>query len=100
MDGVLDVLASSSLLSCPFIVSGFVADFVRAKGAALSGLATGVAGVGAPEATFPKSNAVPGVFGFLLAEPNDAKAPVPSPNEEDAPLMVGDDMLLVASGAM
>lgn len=99
-DGVLDVLASSSLASCLLIVSGFIADFVRAKGAALSNFATGVAGVGAPEATFPKSNAVPGVLGVLLAEPNAAKAPVPSPNEEDAPVVVGDDILLVASGAM
>jgi len=32
-----------------------------------------------------KSNAVPGVFGVLDVEPNDANAPEPSPNAEDAP---------------
>lgn len=99
-DDVLDVLTSSSLVSFLLTVSGFALDFDLAKGAALSILATGVAGVGAPEATFPKSNAVPGVFGVLVAEPNAAKAPVPSPNAGDAPVVVGEDTLLVVKGAM
>lgn len=30
---------------------------------------------------------VPGVFGGLVEEPNDAKAPVPSPNAEEAPVV-------------
>lgn len=99
-DDVLEVLTSSSLVSFLLIVSSFAPDFVRAKGAALSILAEGVAGVGAPEATFVKSNAVPGVFGVLVAEPNDAKAPEPKPNAEDALVVVGEDTLLVDNGAI
>jgi hypothetical protein len=98
-DGVLEVLTSSSLVSLLLTVSGFAADFVRAKGTVLSLFVAGVAGAGAPEATFPKSNAVPGVFGVLVAEPNDAKAPVPKPNAEDAPV-VGEATLFVVKGAM
>jgi hypothetical protein len=70
---------------------------VRAKGRPLSVFTKGVAGVGAPEATFPKSNAVPGVFGVLVAGPNDAKAPVPRPKADDAPV-VGEEMLFVVKG--
>ena len=35
----------------------------------------------------PQSNAVPGVFGVLLADPNDAKAPVPNPNAPEGEAM-------------
>jgi hypothetical protein len=42
----------------------------------------------------PQSNAVPGVLGVLLAEPNDAKAPVPSPNAPE-----GDAMPALFKGA-
>jgi hypothetical protein len=97
-EGVLAVLASSSLVSFLFTVSGFTADLVR-KGTALSFFVAGVAGTGVPEATFPKSNAVPGVFGVLVAEPKDAKAPVPRPKAEDAPV-VGEETLFVVNGAM
>jgi hypothetical protein len=59
------------------------------------GFANGVEGVEpVPLATFPKSKAVPGVFGVLL--PKDAKAPVPKPNA-DAPA-VGEAMLAVLKG--
>lgn len=98
-DGVLEVLTSSSLASFLLTVSVFEVDLVRAKGIALSFFTAGVAGVGAPEATFPKSKAVPGVFGVLVAEPNDAKAPVPRPNAEDAPV-VGEEILFVVKGEM
>lgn len=37
-----------------------------------------------------KSNAVPGVFGVLLALPKLAKAPLPSPNADEAPELVGE----------
>jgi hypothetical protein len=37
------------------------------------------------EEVLVQSNAVPGVFGVLFAEPKDAKAPVPSPKLEVAP---------------
>lgn len=99
-DDMLEVLTSSSLASFFLTVSSFAPDFVRAKGAALSVLAEGVTGVGVPEATLVKSNAVPGVFGVLVADPNDAKAPEPSPNAEDALVAVGEDILLVDNGAM
>jgi hypothetical protein len=50
-------------------------------------------GVLAPARTFPKSRALPGDFG-AFAEPNDAKAPEPSPNALDAPA-VGEGAALV-----
>jgi hypothetical protein len=96
-DVVLDVLASSSLVSFLLTGSIFEVDLVRANGRALSFLTAGVTGVGAPEATLPKSNAVPGVFGVFVADPNDAKAPVPRPNADEAP-EVGDEMVLVVKG--
>ena len=46
-----------------------------------------------------KSKAVPGVFGVLPDDPNEAKAPEPSPNAEEAPL-VGEATLVVVTGAM
>ena len=45
-----------------------------------------------------KSKAVPGVLGVLPDEPNEAKAPDPSPNAEEAPL-VGEATLVVVTGA-
>lgn len=101
-DEVLEVLASSSLVSLLLTDSActiFDADLVRANGRALSFLTAGVIGVGAPEAAFPKSNAVPGVFGVLEADPKEAKAPVPKPNADEAP-EVGEEMLLVVKGEM
>lgn len=44
-----------------------------------------------------KSKAVPGVFGVLLADPKEAKAPEPSPNADDAP---GGAVLFVFRGVM
>lgn len=49
----------------------------------------GVVGAAAGVAAALKSNAVPGVFGVLLADPKDAKAPDPSPKAEEPPV-VGD----------
>lgn len=46
-------------------------------------------------ATLLKSNAVPGVFGVLVALPKDAKAPLPRPKAEDAPEAVGDAVVVV-----
>lgn len=46
-----------------------------------------------------KSSDVPGVLGVLLEDPNDANAPEPKPNAEEAPF-VGDATLLVVNGAM
>lgn len=47
-------------------------------------LSTG--GVPADDDSFlPISNAVPGVFGVLAADPKAANAPEPSPNAEEAP---------------
>lgn len=45
-----------------------------------------------------KSNAVPGVLGVLVAEPNDANAPEPRPNADEPPV-VGDASPPVVSGA-
>lgn len=49
---------------------------------------------GVPVSLFPKSKAVPGVFGVLLALPKLANAPLPSPKAPPAPV-VG---LAVATG--
>ena len=46
-----------------------------------------------------KSKAVPGVFGVFPDDPKEAKAPEPSPNADEAPL-VGEAMLVVVTGAM
>jgi hypothetical protein len=46
-----------------------------------------------------KSKAVPGVLGVLVAEPNEAKAPEPSPKAEEPPI-VGEARALVVSGGM
>lgn len=43
--------------------------------------------------------AVPGVLGVFAVEPNDAKAPVPSPKAEEAP-DVGEATPVVVSGDM
>jgi len=95
-DVVLDVLTSSSLVSFLLTVSVFELDLVRANG---GGLVAGIDGGWAEAATFTKSNAVPGVFGVLVADPKDAKAPVPRPNAEDAP-EDGEEMLFVVKGEM
>ena len=58
----------------------------------------GVGTEGAAAATLLKSNAVPGVLGVLVAEPNDAKAPEPSPKAVEPLVVVGDDIPLVARG--
>jgi hypothetical protein len=50
-------------------------------------LPPGVVGAAAGVAAVLKSNAVPGVFGVLLADPKDAKAPDPSPNAEEPPVV-------------
>ncbi len=56
-------------------------------------------GVLAPPRTLPKSNALPGDLGFF-EDPNDAKAPEPSPKALDAPILgdgttvVGEDIVL------
>ena len=55
--------------------------------------------VGVLAFSLPKSSAVPGVRGVLFVEPKDAKAPDPSPNAEDAPV-VGVVVLLALKGAM
>lgn len=47
----------------------------------------------------PKSNAVPGVFGVLLALPKLANAPLPKPNADDAPELVGDATAVVEMDA-
>lgn len=65
----------------------------------LSALGAGVEGDAAAAAALLKSKAVPGVFGVLVAEPNDAKAPEPRPKAVEAP-EVGEDMLAVARGGM
>lgn len=57
-----------------------------------------VLAVGVAAATLLKSNAVPGVLGVFAADPNEAKAPLPSPNAEEPPV-VGDDTALGVSGA-
>ena len=46
----------------------------------------------------PRSRPDPGVLGVLAEEPNDAKAPDPSPKAEEAPL-VGEATLAVVRGA-
>lgn len=45
-----------------------------------------------------KSKAVPGVFGVLVADPNDANAPEPRPNADDPPV-VGEVKPPVFNGA-
>ena len=57
--------------------------------AGLSFFSLGVAGVVAEVAVVLKSKAVPGVFGVLVADPNDAKAPEPNP-KADEPAVVGE----------
>ena len=54
--------------------------------------------VGVEGLDLAKSNAVPGVFGVLVAEPKDANAPEPRPNAEEPPA-VGDDTACVLRGA-
>lgn len=54
----------------------------------LSLFSTGVDGAAtAAVAADLKSKAVPGVFGVLFADPNDANAPDPSPNAEEPPVV-------------
>lgn len=47
--------------------------------------------------SWPKSLLVPGVLGVLADEPKDAKAPVPSPKAEEAPV-VGDATAALSAG--
>ena len=47
----------------------------------------GVVGAASGVAAVLKSKAVPGVFGVLLTDPKDAKAPEPSPNAEEPPVV-------------
>lgn len=54
---------------------------------AFSFFSAGVEGL--PVATALKSNAVPGVLGVLLADPNEANAPDPKPKAEE-PAVVGE----------
>ena len=65
----------------------------------LSFLSMGVTGADAPPAALLKSNAVPGVLGVLVADPNEAKAPDPNPKADDAP-PVGEETPAVVKGAM
>ena len=50
-------------------------------------------------AELPKSREVPGVFGVFADDPNDANAPEPRPNADEAPF-VGDATLVVVKGVM
>jgi hypothetical protein len=94
VDGLLDEEASS-LNDCP----PPRIDAACALEPLFSRLSSGVAGEEPVTADLEKSKAVPGVFGVLLAEPNDANAPEPSPNAEEAPA-VGDVMPEVLKGAI
>lgn len=58
-----------------------------------------VVGAAAGVAAVLKSNAVPGVFGVLLADPKDANAPEPSPKAEEPPV-VGDASAPGVNGEM
>ena len=51
------------------------------------------------DAALLKSNAVPGVFVVLVADPNEEKAPEPNPKAAEAP-PVGDDIPAVVRGEM
>ena len=84
---LLGVLPSSSLTSLLVAGSDFMTEGVRGNGLSfgLSLFETGVTGLG-PTAFLPQSKAVPGVFGVFEADPNDAKAPVPRPKAEEAPV--------------
>ena len=46
----------------------------------------------------PASKDVPGVLGVLTEDPKEAKAPEPSPNAEDAPFGVGEEIFVVLRG--
>ena len=48
---------------------------------------------------FAKSKAEPGVFGVFAALPKLAKAPLPKPKAEEAPVLVGDATEVVLKGA-
>jgi len=65
----------------------------------LSRFSLGVVGVIADVAGLPKSKAVPGVLGVLVADPKDAKAPEPSPKAVEAPA-VGEAKLPLVRGGM
>lgn len=67
--------------------------------AGLSFLSDGVAGAGADKAADLKSKAEPGVLGVFAEEPKDAKAPEPSPNAVEAPV-VGEANAPGVSGGM
>jgi len=62
-------------------------------------LSCGAAEVGVESGPLPKSKAVPGVFGVLAVEPNDANAPDPSPNAEDPPTL-GEATVLALRGVL
>lgn len=90
-EGVASAAGCSSFVVCGAraLEIGFITPF--------SSFFTGVAGGAAVLAAFPKSNAVPGVFGVLFADPNEANAPEPNPKAVDAP-EVGEDMFVVVNG--
>lgn len=46
----------------------------------------------------PVSRDVPGVLGVFTEDPKEAKAPEPSPNAEDAPFGVGEEIFVVLRG--
>lgn len=46
----------------------------------------------------PVSRDVPGVLGVFTEDPKEANAPEPSPNAEDAPFGVGEEMFVVVRG--
>jgi len=70
------------VLRCPSLSKSFFSGAVAAEGVV---------------AAFAKSNAVPGVFGVLVAEPNDPKAPDPKAKAE-APPVVGEATELALMG--
>lgn len=85
--------------SCALCDTGLPGVAVVALPRILSPLAPGVEGDATAPAALPKSNAVPGVLGVFVAEPNDAKAPDPSPKAVEAPV-VGEAMVPVDKGGM
>lgn len=86
------------VLSCG---TGMEAGSLRALFMILVGgfFSAGVVGTVAGVAAVLKSNAVPGVLGVLLADPNEAKAPEPSPKAEEPPV-VGDASAPGVNGEM
>lgn len=59
-------------------------DDESARDTPFSPLSRGVGGTELPFVALLKSNAVPGVFGVFVDDPNEAKAPDPRPNADEA----------------